>query len=72
MNLCIIHCLELKGLLTIVHDCDGNSFARVAQLPSFSHIQIQTRGPICLACVYLITQTIWRTSMTHGTQVSHQ
>lgn len=58
-------------LLTIIHDCDGNSFACVAQLPSFRHIKIQPRGPVCLACVYLITQTTWTTSMTHGTQVSH-
>ncbi|TNN78528.1 hypothetical protein EYF80_011311 [Liparis tanakae] len=36
-------------------------------LPSFSHIKIQPRGPVCLACVYLIAQTIWRTSMTHST-----
>ena len=78
MNHCIT-CFQIafKGedkqcfIPTIVHDCDGNSFARVAQLPSFCHIKVQPRGPVCLACVYLITQTIWTTCMTHGTQVSH-
>lgn len=43
-------------LLTVIHDGDGNTFARVAQLPSFRHIKIQPGGPVCLACVYLITQ----------------
>lgn len=55
-------------ILTIVHDCDGNAFARVAQLPGFCHIKIQPRGPIRLACVYLIVQMIV-TRMTCGTQV---
>lgn len=42
-------------ILTIVHDCDGHAFSCVAQLPGFSHIKIQSGGPVRLACVYLIT-----------------
>lgn len=42
-------------ILTVIHDCDGNAFARVTQLPGFRHIKIQPGGPVRLACVYLIS-----------------
>lgn len=47
--------INTQLILTIVHDCDGHAFSRVAQLPGFSHIKIQPGGPVRLACVYLIT-----------------
>lgn len=73
----VINLLASKGIkrvinkhlfLTIIHDRDGNAFARVAQLPGFRHIKIQAGGPVRLACVYLITQ-MRETCVTHGTQV---
>lgn len=42
--------------LTVVHDGDDDSFARVAQLPGLGHVQVQPGGPIGLTRVYLLSQ----------------